>query len=83
MTGIVSKLETQQDNTATHRLEREEQAMSAGKKHSKVPMLLTCWRVKDRHCQQARNTVRHHSHSPTRESITSRHCQQARNTARH
>ncbi|KAN0131047.1 hypothetical protein V8E53_011180 [Lactarius tabidus] len=69
-TGIVSRPETQQGTTATHRLESQGQALSAGQKHSKAPQPLTLWRAKDRHCQQARNTARHHSHSQAGEPST-------------
>ena len=69
-TGIVSRLKTQQGTTATHRLESQRQALLAGQKHSKAPQPLTFWRAKDRHCQQARNIARHHSHSPTEEPRT-------------
>jgi hypothetical protein len=68
-TGIVSRPETQQGTTATHILESQGQALSAGQKHSKAPQPLTSWRAKDRHCQEARNTARHHNHSPTAEQI--------------
>jgi hypothetical protein len=52
-TGIVSRLETQQGTAATHILESQGQALSAGLKHSKAQQPLTSWRAKDRHCQQA------------------------------
>ena len=35
--------------------------------------------AKDKYCQQARNTVRHHSHSQTGRA-KDRYCQQAENT---
>ena len=38
---------------------------------SKASQPLTCWRVKDRHDQQARITARHHSHSHPEEPRTS------------
>ena len=108
-TDIVSRLETQQCNTATHiledqgqalsagykhsktptathKLESQGQALSPGQKHSKAPQPLTPWRGKDRHCQQARNTERHHSHSHTgepRTGIVSRLETQQGNTATH
>ena len=56
--------------TATHFLDSQGQALSAGQKHSKASQPLTSWRAKDRHCQQARNTVRHHSHSLSGEPRT-------------
>jgi hypothetical protein len=85
-TGIVSRLEAQQGTTATHRLESQGQALSAGQKHSKAPQPLTVWRAKDRHCQQARNTARHHSHShpgEPRTGIVSRPETQQGTTATH
>ena len=49
-TGIVSRLETQQGNAATHLLESQGWALLAGWKHSKAPQPLTSWRAMDRHC---------------------------------
>ena len=69
-TGIVSRLETQQGTAATHILESQEQALSAGQKHSKAPQPLTFWRAKDRHCQQARNTAGHNNYSLSGEQRT-------------
>ena len=69
-TGIVSRLETQQGTTATHFLESQGQALTVGQKHSKAPQPLTSWRANDRHCQQARNTARHYSHSLPGEPMT-------------
>jgi hypothetical protein len=70
MTGIVSRLETQQGTAATHTLKRQGQALSTGYKHSKAQQPLTYWRAKDRHCQQAQNMARHSSHSHSGESRT-------------
>ena len=42
-------------------------ASSAGLKHNKAQQPLTNWRAEDRHHQQAWNTARHSSHSPTGE----------------
>ena len=71
---------------ATHRLENQGQELLAGKKHNKAPQPLTNWRAKDRHCQQARNTARHHSHSlpgEPRTGIVSRLETQQGTTATH
>jgi hypothetical protein len=69
-TGIISRLELQQGTTTTHRLESQGQASSAGQNCSKAPQLLTHWRAKYRHDQQARIAARHHSHSQTGEPRT-------------
>ena len=69
-TGIVSRLETQQGTTVTHPPENQSQVLSASQKHSKTPQPLTDWRAKNRHCQQARNTARHHNHSHAGEPRT-------------
>ena len=61
-TGIVSSLETHSATAATHILESQEQALSAGLKHTKPQQPLTNWRAKNRHCQQACNTSSHSSH---------------------
>ena len=85
-TGIFSRLETQQATTTTHFLESQGQALSAGQKYSKPPQPLTCWRAKDRHCQQARNIASHHSHSHAgepRTGIVSRLKTQQATTATH
>ena len=70
MTGIVSRLETHQGTAATHILKSQEQALSAGLKHTKAQQPLTDWRAKDRHCQQAGNTPRHSSYSLSEKSRT-------------
>ena len=49
-TDIVGRLKIQQGITATHRLESQGQASSAGQKQSKSLQPLTDWRAKDRHC---------------------------------
>src|SRR6266404_5100618 len=55
---------------ATHFLERQEQALSAGSKSSSPQNPLTNWRAKDRHCQQGQNPAHHGSHPPTGEPRT-------------
>jgi hypothetical protein len=62
-TGIISRLQLQQGTTATHILECQGQASSAGYNCSKAPQPLTSWRTKDRHHQQATIAAKHHSHS--------------------
>ena len=62
-TVIVSRLETHHGTAATHILESQGQASSAGLKHTKAQQPLTYWRAKNSHCQQAWNTSRHSSHS--------------------
>ena len=41
--GIVSRFDIQQATAATHFLENQEEALSAGLKHSKLQQLLTSW----------------------------------------
>ena len=57
----------QQGTAATHFLESRGQSSSTGLKHSKAQQPLTNWRVDDRNPQQAGNTARNSSHSPTGE----------------
>ena len=66
--GIISRLETHQGTAATHILESQGQASSAGLKHLMAQQPLTPWRAKDSHCQQAWNIARHSSHSHSRKS---------------
>ncbi|KAH9051713.1 hypothetical protein EDB87DRAFT_1582210 [Lactarius vividus] len=47
-TGVVSRLETQRATAATHQLESQGQASSAGWKHSEPRQPLTNWRAEDR-----------------------------------
>jgi len=49
-TGNVSRGETEQQSRGTHRLERKEQAMSAGEKPSNKAEALTNWRAGNRQC---------------------------------
>ena len=70
-TGIISRPDTQQDTAASHILESQGQASSAGLIQSKTQQPLTLWRAKNRHHQQAWYTARHSSHSHTREPRTS------------
>src|SRR6267378_159756 len=70
MTGIVSRLKIQLTMEATHVLESQGQALSAGSKSSSPWKPLTNWRAKDRHCQQGQNPAHHGSHSPTGEPRT-------------
>ena len=56
--GIISRLKILQSTAATHQLKSREQALLAGLKHCKTQQPLTSWRAKDRHCQQAWNTIR-------------------------
>src|SRR6266404_1960722 len=51
-TGVVSRVEIQLTTEATHSLESQGQASSAGSKSSSPLKPLTNWRAKDRHCQQ-------------------------------
>src|SRR6267378_2994546 len=69
-TGIVSRVKIQLTMEATHRLESQGQALSAGSKSSSPWKPLTSWRAKDRHCQQGPNPAHHGSHSPTGEPRT-------------
>src|SRR6266404_1441043 len=55
---------------ATHCLESQGQALSAGSKSSSPWKPLTGWRAKDRHCQQGQNPAHHGSHSLTGEPRT-------------
>src|SRR6267378_1339650 len=55
---------------ATHCLESQGQALSAGSKSSSPWKPLTAWRAKDRCCQQGQNPAHHGSHSPTGELRT-------------
>jgi len=48
---------------ATHILESQGQASSAGSKYSSPRKPLTYWRAKDKHCEQGPNTAQHRSHS--------------------
>ena len=67
---MVSRFGTQQDSAATHFLESQGQALSAGLEHSKTQQSLTLWTVKNRHCQHASNTASHSSHSLSGQSRT-------------
>src|SRR6266404_6057334 len=60
--GVVSRVQIQLTTEATHQLESQGQALSAGSKSSSSQKPLTSWRAKDRHRQQSPNTVWHHSH---------------------
>ncbi len=62
-TGIISRVKIQLTTEATHILESQGQALSAGSKSSSPQKPLTNWRAKDRHCQQGRNPAHHGSHS--------------------
>src|SRR6266404_5778906 len=55
---------------ATHKLESQGQALSAGSKSSSPWKPLTSWRAKDRHCQQGQNPAHHKSYLPTGEPRT-------------
>src|SRR6267378_918618 len=55
---------------ATHCLESQGQALSAGSKSSSPWKPLTAWRAKDRHCQQGQNPAHLGSHSRTGEPRT-------------
>src|SRR6266702_849455 len=68
---VISRLETQQGKAATHSLESQGQALSAGLISSEVWQPLTSWRAEDRHRQQALNARRYGgSHSLSREPRT-------------
>src|SRR6267378_3384031 len=54
-TGIVSTVQIQLTMEATHQLESQGQASSAGLKSSSPQKPLTSWRAKDRHCEQGPN----------------------------
>src|SRR6266404_1389914 len=62
-TGIVSRVKIQLTMEATHQLESQGQASSAGSKSSSPQKPLTSWRAKDRHHQQGQNPAHHGSHS--------------------
>src|SRR6266702_4766501 len=67
----MSRPETQQGTAATHSLESQGQALSAGLIRSEVWPQLTSWRAEDRHRQQALNARRYGgSHSLSREPRT-------------
>src|SRR6266404_1366374 len=55
---------------ATHQLESQGHALSARLKYSSPQKPLTCWRAKDRHCQQGQNPAHHRSHSQPGEPRT-------------
>src|SRR6266404_1041711 len=55
---------------ATHFLESQGQALSAGSKSSSPQNPLTHWRAKDRHCQHGQNPAHHRTHSHTGEPRT-------------
>ncbi len=67
-TGIVSRVQIQLTTEATHTLESQGQALSAGFKSSSPWKPHTIWRAKDRHHQQCPNTAHHGSHSHPGES---------------
>src|SRR6266404_4811374 len=69
-TGIVSRDQIQLTMEATHSLESQGQALSAGTKSSSPQKPLTPWRAKDRHCQQGPNPAHHRSHSLSGEPRT-------------
>src|SRR6266404_5588071 len=69
-TGVVSTVQIQLTMAATHFLESQGQASSVGSKPSSPRNPLTCWRAKDRHCQQGPNPAHHRSHSLPREPRT-------------
>src|SRR6266404_6340855 len=56
---------------ATHKLESQGQASSAGSKSSSPWGPLTNWRAEDRPCQQGQNPAHHRNHSQTGEPRTS------------
>src|SRR6266404_3783780 len=55
---------------ATHLLESQGQASSAGSKSSSPQKPLTCWRAEDMHHQQDPHLAHHRSHSQTGEPRT-------------
>src|SRR6266404_1586920 len=55
---------------ATHFLESQGQALSAGSKSSSPQNPLTNWRANDRHCQQGQNPAHHRTYSQTGEPRT-------------
>src|SRR6267378_639397 len=62
-TGVISRVQIQLTMEATHKLENQGQASSAGSKSSSPWKPLTGWRAKDRHCQQGPNPAHHRSYS--------------------
>ncbi len=62
-TGVVSRVQTQLTTEATHILENQGQASSAGSRCNLPHKPLTCWRAKNRHCQQGPNVAQLRSHS--------------------
>ncbi len=62
-TGVISRVQIQLTTEATHFLESQEQALSAGFKSSPPQKLLTNWRAKDGCHQQGPNPAHHGSHS--------------------
>ena len=62
-TGIISRVQIQLTKEATHQLDRQGQASSAGSISSPPQKPLTNWRGKDRHHQQGPNPAHHESHS--------------------
>jgi len=59
----MSRVQIQLTIEATHSLESQGQASSAGSKCNSPPKQLTLWRAKDRHYQQGSNAAHHQSHS--------------------
>src|SRR6266404_78427 len=68
-TGIVSRVKIQLTTEATHQLESQGQALSAGSKSSSPWEPLTSWRAKDRCHQQGRNPAHHENHSRSRQKL--------------
>src|SRR6266404_6044679 len=66
-TGVMSKIQIQLTMEATHILESQGQASSAGSKSSSPQKPLTFWRAKDRCSELDPNTADHGSHSQTGE----------------
>ncbi len=66
----MSRVKIQLTMEATHKLEGQGQALSAGSKSSSPRKPLTSWRAEDRHCQQGQNPAHHGSHSQTGEPRT-------------
>src|SRR6266404_1759239 len=69
-TGIVSRVKIELTTEATHSLESQGQALSAGSKSSSPQKPLTYWRGKERHHQQGPNPAHHESHSLSGEART-------------
>src|SRR6266404_3530232 len=69
-TGVISRVKIHLTTEATHILESQGQASSAGSKCSSPLKPLTNWRAKDRHHQQGPNAAHCQSHSPTGEPRT-------------